>query len=163
MPGVSFDLCIDPNVRFVSAVRRFVESTLERAISDPETAFRVAMTTHELLENAGKFCTSGGILLHFNARLDGPDPHVDVCLRHRASDRNALRLRKRLADLEAAPSLRAHYQELLRGQGERNQESEPPGLGLARIAAEAQMNLRVDVDGGTVAVKASMRTSPSKP
>ena len=68
--ALSFDLSIDPNVRFVSTVRRFIEAALERLLPDPDTMFRVAMTAQELLENAGKYCAAGSVQLRFSARVE---------------------------------------------------------------------------------------------
>ena len=56
-PG--FDLSIDPNPRFVSTVRRFVEEAFDRLSCEPDAVFRVAMTAHELLENAAKYSLTG--------------------------------------------------------------------------------------------------------
>ena len=42
--GLAFDLSIDPNPRFVSTVRRFVEEAFDRLLPDPDAVFRVSMT-----------------------------------------------------------------------------------------------------------------------
>ena len=91
--ALSFDLCIDPNVRFVSTVRRFIEAALERVLPDPDTVFRVVMTTQELLENAGKYCAAGSVQLRFSARLEGEQALINLSLanqatrqRHRAAE-----------------------------------------------------------------------------
>jgi hypothetical protein len=152
--GLHFDLTIDPNVRFVSTVRRFVEASLERVLPDPDTLFRVAMTAQELLENAGRYCAAGSVELSFSARLEGEQAIIDIALSNDASAANISRLSDRIAAIGAASDPFAHYQTLIhqptRAPGE-------PGLGLARIAAEAEMHLALEVSGNTVAIMASTR------
>lgn len=152
--GLTFDLSIDPNVRFVSTVRRFVEASLERVLPDPDTLFRVAMTAQELLENAGKYCSAGSVQLRFSARLDGVEAIIDLALINDATPADICRLSDRIAAIGAASDPFAHYQKLLREPARTRGE---PGLGLARIAAEAEMHLALEVTGCTVAIKARTR------
>jgi hypothetical protein len=150
--GLSFDLCIDPNVRFVSTVRRFVEASLERMLPDPDTVFRVAVTAQELLENAGKYCATGSVQLTFSARVEGAQAVIDLALANEATPGHIVRLAERIAAIKAASDPLAHYQKLLREPARARGES---GLGLARIAAEAEMHLGLQITGSTVAIKAT--------
>jgi hypothetical protein len=151
--GLSFDLSIDPDVRFVSTVRRFVEASLERLQPDADTVFRVAMTAQELLENAGKYCAAGPVQLHFSARVEGGETIIDLSLANTATAGNITRLSDRVAAILGAVDPFAHYQRLLRCPA----EARASGLGLARIAAEAEMHLGLEVTGSTVAIVATTR------
>ena len=154
--GLSFDLSIDPNPRFVSTVRRFVEEAFDRLIPDPDATFRVSMTAHELLENAAKYSLSGRALLRFSARIEGEQALVNLSLINETTPAHIERLRARIEAICSAPDPFAHYQKVMRDSSRVADES---GLGLARIAAEAEMMLGLEVKGSTVAIMASTRAS----
>jgi hypothetical protein len=150
-PGLSFALSIDPNVRFVSTVRRFVEASLERMVPDPDTIFRVAVTAQELLENAGKYCAAGDVRLRFSARVEGTSTIIDLALANESTPGHISRLSEQIAAIAAASDPLSHYQRLLREPA----CAREMGLGLARIAAEAEMHLDLEITGSTVAVTAT--------
>ena len=155
-PGLAFDLSIDPDPRFVSTVRRFVEDAFERLTPDPDAVFRVAMTAHELLENAAKYALSGRALLRFATRLEGAHALVNLSLINETTPEHIERLKGRIQAIGSAADPFAHYQQAMRDSARRTDES---GLGLARIAAEAEMMLGLEVKGTTVAIMASTRVA----
>src|SRR5258708_9377202 len=53
--GLRLQLRLEADPVLVSVTRRFVEEALKRFISDRDLVSRVAMTAHELLENAAKY------------------------------------------------------------------------------------------------------------
>jgi two-component sensor histidine kinase len=152
--GLSFDLSLDPNPRFVSIVRRFVEEVFERLIPDPEAVFRVSMTVHELLENAAKYASAGRALLRFSTRLDGDHAVVNLSLINETTAGHIDQLRQRVHAIVSASDPFAHYQQLMLAPSRSPAES---GLGLARIAVEAEMQLGLEVKANTVAIMASAR------
>jgi hypothetical protein len=152
--GLSFDLSLDPNPRFVSIVRRFVEEVFERLIPDPEAVFRVSMSAHELLENAAKYATGSRALLRFSTRLEGEHAVVNLSLINDTSAGHIDQLRQRVQAIVNAPDSFVHYQQLMLAPSRAPGES---GLGLARIAAEAEMQLGLEVKENTVAIMASAR------
>jgi hypothetical protein len=158
--GLSFDLSIDPNPRFVSTVRRFVEEAFERLIPDPDATFRVSMTAHELLENAAKYSLSGRALLRFSARLEGEQALVNLSLINETTPAHIERLQARIEAICGAADPFQHYQKIMRESSRKVDES---GLGLARIAAEAEMMLGLEVKGSTVAIMASTRCRSTGP
>ena len=158
--GLAFDLSIDPNPRFVSTVRRFVEEAFDRLIPDPDAVFRVSMTAHELLENAAKYSLAGRALLRFSTRIEGEQALVNLSLINETTPAHIERLRKRIDAIGRAPDAFAHYQQVMRASSRLTDES---GLGLARIAAEAEMLLGLEVNGTTVAIMASTRACARKP
>ncbi|HEY0706483.1 MAG TPA: hypothetical protein VGG33_06795 [Polyangia bacterium] len=155
-PGLSFDLSIDPDVRFVSVVRRFVEGAVERLLPESEAVFRVAMAAHELLENASKYCATGSVLMRFAARVEGEQALINLSIINDTTPSHIDRLRVRINAICAAPDPFAHYQRLMQETSRVDGES---GLGLARIAAEAEMMLGLEVKASTVAIMASTRAA----
>jgi hypothetical protein len=152
---LNFELSLEPNPRMVSIVRRFVEETFEKLVGDPEAIFRVSMTAHELLENGAKYAVGkravlrvvleeqerGGAAVHIAITNDTTAEHVE-------------RLRVRIAEIARAEDPFALYQALMRRSSKLRDES---GLGLARIRAEGEMNLGLEVDGNRVSIIAQAR------
>ena len=163
---LGFDLSIDPNPRFVSIVRRFVEDAFERLLRDREAVFRVAMSAHELLENAAKYAIGGKALLRVSFRRidDAADPRigdgaeVSLYLANETTPKHIGRLRDRVSAIVSAPDAFAHYQSLMRQSARATDES---GLGLARIRAEGEMDLSLEVKGSSVALVAMLRLPQS--
>lgn len=151
---LGFDLSIDPNPRFVSVVRRFVEATFERLLANPEVVFRVAMTAHELMENAAKYSLGSKALLRVSFQREGEEAVVTLYLANETTANHIDRLRERVAAIANAPDPFAHYQRLMRQTARTTDES---GLGLARIRAEGEMSLGLEVRGNTVGLLASAR------
>ena len=60
----SVDLSFNPRLESVTAVRRFLEVHLGKLMRDAKLTSRMAVTVHELLENAAKYSTGGGSRLH---------------------------------------------------------------------------------------------------
>ena len=152
---LGFDLSIDPNPRFVSVVRRFVEATFDRLLTDPDTVFRVAMTAHELMENAAKYSLGSKALLRVTFQREGSEANVSLYLANETTPNHIDRLRERVNAIASAPDPFAHYQRLMR-QTARTAADES-GLGLARIRAEGEMSLCLDVRGTTVGLLANAR------
>jgi hypothetical protein len=151
--GLNFDLSIDLNPRVVSMVRRFVEEALERIVPDPSAIFRVSMTAHELLENAARYALGARAILRFSVKMAAEHAAISLSLINETTPAHIERLRERIATLADCDDLFAHYQELMRDSS----RGSDVGLGLARIAAEAEMALGLEVKGLTVAIMASTR------
>jgi two-component sensor histidine kinase len=154
MQELGFDLSIDPNPRFVSVVRRFVEATVERLLGDPELVFRVSMTAHELMENAAKYSLGSKALLRVSFKREGDELDVSLYLLNETTPDHIERLRERIRNLAAAPDPFVHYQRLMKQNARSTDES---GLGLARIRAEGEMSLDLEVKGNTVGLLANAR------
>lgn len=154
-PASYFELSFRPNLELVSVVRRFV-SEFYATGADPEAVSRVALSIHELLENAIRY----GKDRETSVRIE-MDPAAD---RVRIETRN-------LATAEDA----AHVEELVR----KIRETDDPfqllqermlyamqrsdggsGMGLVRIRAEAEMEhvaCRLDGDVLVIEVEGSMK------
>ncbi|MBX3158693.1 MAG: hypothetical protein KF773_22180 [Deltaproteobacteria bacterium] len=128
----------------VPDVRRFVENVHHRFVGSDDLS-RVAMTAHELLENAVKFSADGAARL----RIELADGEIRIITRNRAHPGDVEVLSAFARRLEAAPSAMNLYLDLMR--------SPTPtvgGLGLGRIAAEGEMALDLALDGDWVQVTA---------
>jgi hypothetical protein len=157
---LGFDLSIEPNPRFVSVVRRFVEATFERLLADRDLVFRVSMTAHELMENAAKYSLGSKALLRVSCRREGGEAVVSLYLANETTPNHIDRLRERVAAIAQASDPFAHYQKLMKQNARTLDES---GLGLARIRAEGEMSLDLDVRGNTVGLMANARLRPGGP
>ena len=82
----SFSLVFRPSVYLISLVRRFVEEFYEKVSSDPNVVSRLALTTHELLENAAKYSSDGSTSLY--VEVDAKHNHVLVRTTNPATAQN---------------------------------------------------------------------------
>ncbi len=147
---LSFGLQIQPQSRMVSIVRRFVEESFEKMVGDPEAVFRVSLAVHELLENAAKYATGGatGLSVHFESSGSA----ASIKLTNETTPEHIARLRECVAEIQASDEPFALYQRLMRRTCGIQAES---GLGLARIRAEGELNLSLQIDGSVVTIVAS--------
>jgi len=149
-PPSSFDLVFRPSVELISVVRCFVEDFFQKSAPDPDTADRLALTTHELLENAAKYSADGEAVL--SIVYDRKRGRVAVCAANRASSGQIALLQSTFAEISSVSDAAAFYAEAMRRTAIKDSGS--GGLGLARIWAESEMELRLVVQGDRVEVHA---------
>jgi anti-sigma regulatory factor (Ser/Thr protein kinase) len=151
------ELNFRPNVQLVSVVRRFVSEFYQRTLGDPDGSSRVALATHELLENAVKYSKDGETTIRIEVSAAAKPREVTIMLRNRAEDSHIAAIREIVDGVAAAKDAFAYYQQLLLAKAKRREGS---GLGLARICAEAEMNITLRVDGeDTVELLATTRVA----
>jgi hypothetical protein len=136
-----FELNFRPNVALVSVVRRFVTEFYQRFLSDPDGTSRVALATHELLENAVKYSKDGETTIRIEVEQTSPKT-VRIQLRNRAEAANIAAIREVLDGVAKAEDSFAFYQTLIAAKAKRRDGS---GLGLARICAEGEMKVTYQV------------------
>jgi hypothetical protein len=149
----SFSLVFRPSVYLISLVRRFVEEFYEKVIDDPNVVGRLALTTHELLENAAKYSADGSTSLYVEV-----DPKAGTVLVRTANPATAAEiesLKKWFAEIESTPDVSELYAEMMRRSAAKKTGS--GGLGLARIAAEGEMQMQLIIEGNAVEVVARGR------
>jgi len=146
----SFELNGNLTVDDVPEVRRFVEK-LHRRNSSAEDISRVAMATHELLENAVKFSTDGTASL----RIEVGASQVTITTRNRARPNDLEELSELARDLTSALDPMLFYLEQMRRSPKRS-----GGLGLGRVAAEAEMKIELILDGDIVQIRAEAKLGP---
>ena len=149
--GLNFELCLEPNPRMVSIVRRFVEETFEKLVGDPDAIFRISMAAHELLENAAKYSVGRRAILRvvFEELDNGASAHIAIT--NETTGEHVSRLRSRVAEIAGAEDAFGLYQTAMRRNLKSRDES---GLGLVRIRAEGEMSLGLEVNGSTVTILA---------
>ena len=136
-----FELNFKPNVQLVSVVRRFVTEFYQRFLSDPDGTSRVALATHELLENAVKYSKDGETTIRIEVEQTKPKI-VRIVLRNRAEPANIAAIREVLDGVSKAEDSFAFYQTLIAAKAKKREGS---GLGLARICAEGEMKVTYEV------------------
>jgi hypothetical protein len=151
MAGTDFELTFRPDVELITTVRRFVEVLCMRVAADKALAARVAIATHELLENALKFSVDGTATVGVHVDPGGGKPIVRVRTRNRASAGHRDTLVTYLDEMEAATDPGDYYHERMIRSSRRPGVSQ---LGLARVRCEAEMVLSYVVDGDVVTILA---------
>ena len=147
---LSFGLQLQPQSRMVSIVRRFVEESFEKLVGDPEAVFRVSLAVHELLENAAKYAVGDktGLTVHFESNGSA----ARIKLTNQTTPEHIERLRSCIAEIQSTQEPFALYQTLMRRTFGVQDES---GLGLARIRAEGELDLSLEIEGTMVTITAS--------
>lgn len=147
------ELNFRPNVQLVSVVRRFVSEFYQRTLGDPDGTSRVALATHELLENAVKYSKDGETTIRIEIRTNATPRTVSIMLRNRAEQQHIVAIKEIVDGISARSDAFSFYQELITSKA-RNKEGS--GLGLARICAEGEMKVTFDVvDADLVVLEAT--------
>jgi len=151
-PDSAIRVSFRPTAMLISSTRRFSADVLASVLPDPDCTSRVALTIHELLENTFKYSTDGQAeLAVWVENVDGRGRRVQVVARNRATREQAEDLGRRILALSEATNPMELYVSMMRESAQRSGS----GLGLARIRAEAEMDLSCALEGDAVIVSAS--------
>jgi hypothetical protein len=146
-----FELSFSPNVRLVGTVRRFVSEFYAQVLADADVTSRLAVATHELLENAVRYSVDGNTTIRVGVKRDATATRVTIGTSNRARPANTATVQRALDELAAAPEPRSHYQVLMRRNMKRTDGS---GLGLGRVRAESGMTISCRIENDIVHVRA---------
>ena len=149
---LDLDLPLSVSPAMVSPTRRILEAKLGLALDDEDAIFRVAMTAHELLENAAKYASDGKARLEVRVSPREEDAVVRVVVTNNSTPDHIRQLEICYAEMKAMPDAMAHYFALMRQNAKSGAVSR---LGLARVRAEGEMELDVDIQGPAVKIVAS--------
>jgi len=147
------ELRMDATISLVSVTRRYVESALEKVCDDADLVGRAAVATHELLENAARYSRKADIGLRVTLERAGAGGESQVTLHvsNSASPAHVDRLKRSFAELDACEDPLALYVTLMRRNA---RDTAISGLGLARVRAEGEMTLALNVQGEVVTIVA---------
>lgn len=157
MDTAYFELNFKPNVQLVSVVRRFVTEFYQRFLNDADGTSRVALATHELLENAVKYSRDGETTIRIEVMQHETPRRVRIQLRNRSEIHHIAAIRQIVDGVNQAPDATDFYHKLIASKAKDRTGS---GLGLARICAEAEMKIHYDVQGDMVVIEASTVMAP---
>ncbi|AKU99877.1 hypothetical protein AKJ09_06541 [Labilithrix luteola] len=146
-----FELRFTPSVALVATVRRFVSDFYAQMLGDDDLSGRLAMATHEMLENTVHYSSDGkGSLEIFMKRRP---QRVDVCIktRNRAEAEVLARAKEALDGVVGAEDPNAHYLALCRRAAKRSDGGS--GLGLGRIRAEADLGVSYSIGGEQLTIR----------
>jgi hypothetical protein len=149
---LDLDLPLTVSPGIVSPTRRIIEAKLGPVLEDEDAIFRVAMTAHELLENAAKYASDGHARLQVSVTPRGEDAIVRVAVTNNSTPEHINQLGVCYSEMNAATDAMAHYFTLMRRNAKAGAGSR---LGLARVRAEGEMEIEVDIQGQVVKVVAS--------
>jgi hypothetical protein len=151
---LDLDLPLAVTPAMVTPMRRLLEARLASALADEDAVFRVAMTAHELLENAAKYALDGRA--HLRVQVGGSggqgDGRAHVTVSNRTTPEHIDSLKATVAEMRTEMDPLVHYHALMRRNAKASSLSQ---LGLARIRAEGEMEIALRVDGEAVTVVAS--------
>jgi hypothetical protein len=150
MNGASLCLEFRPHVELVTRAREFVTDFYEQLLTDADAVSRLALATHELLENVVKYSSDGRS--HFEIELfeSNGESVVRIRARNRTTPERVVELRRLVDEIAGSSDPIQMYQRFMRRSAQR--EDGGSGLGLARIRAEAEMTVRCDVLGDEVTI-----------
>ncbi|MFO0735661.1 MAG: ATP-binding protein [Labilithrix sp.] len=153
------ELCFRPTIATINEARRLVAALYAPLVSDADVAQRVALTTHELLENALKYSIDGATVLRIELSHEKGPRTVTVETRNATSpDRRAL-----LADAFAEMGRFGDSAEFFQFAMKRTRSiRHGSGLGLARIWAEAEMDLAHSFVGDEARVTATLEIEENR-
>ncbi|MDI3290911.1 hypothetical protein [Polyangium sp. 15x6] len=150
-PPTSFELTFRPNVELISIVRRFVTDFYERMIEDRDTVSRIALATHELLENAVKYGSDGATFLSITFEPGDTASTVSIQLVNRANAEHIAALATIFEEMSRYDDPFAHYQIAMARTAKRKVGS---GLGLVRVQAEGEMTMSYTIEDDRVTILA---------
>jgi len=142
-----------PNIRLVSTVRRFTEEFYDRMLDDHEVSEKVALATHELLENAITYASTD----ETGVRVEINDNELVVKTWNHTSPERLAELVSTIDEMNQSPDPDVYYQAMLHKTAYRTDGS---GLGLARIRAETGMAITYEVTTDRVCIQARATIKP---
>jgi len=150
---VSFELTFRSNAELVSIVRRFVSDFYDKVIGDADATSRIALATHELLENAVKYALSEETRLLVEVDRSRVPPVLAIRTWNTASDDDIALAEHSIAAMSAHSDPASYYYDQMTATLQR----ERSGLGLPRICAEGEMTLSCERDGDRLCIIARTR------
>jgi len=147
---VIFRLEVQMGPAHLTAVRRLVVELAQPVVGDQDLVARLALATHELLENAVKYSADSRRLITLQLLADS-QRKISVTVINVSNQALYQSLQRQLDQLNAATDPLQHYQRMINHSMHQETGS---GLGLARIYAEADMSLHCELRDDQLFVRA---------
>lgn len=143
-----------PTQRYATGIARMAADFCRMTIGDVELVARLHMAVHELVENVGKYGAgpTAGVEVQLLNRDD--QTIVRLCTRNTSDAARLQRAVQLLTELRDAEDPVAYYDRLVIESAPRDDQS---GLGLARIRAEAELDLDFAVQGSELSIIAEAK------
>lgn len=155
---LSISMTSFPNDRMVSAASKLVSEFCFALVGDNDVAHRFHMAAQELAENLAKY--SSGEQVSLRAELTSGDEGtvLELSATNQSSPAQLEEVERHLRELTTAEDPVALYDRLIL---ESAPSEESSGLGLARIRAEGEFDVKYQIQGSelTVSVRASIHPS----
>ena len=145
-----------PTFELISSAREFVTQFYDAILVDPDTTSRVALTAQELLENATKYSTDGATSLEINVTSEGDGHVLSVQTSNGANPRHLAELQRRIETMQQSGDAFGYYTDLMMRTAKAVDGS---GLGLARVWAEAEMDIHCNIVGTEATIIARMNVA----
>jgi hypothetical protein len=145
--AVSFSLERSHNI--AGKIANWLIDFCQMTIEDGETTSRLHMAAHELVENVLKYGSSPEMALEFELERGADMSIVRLRTRNTALPEQLREVTRRVSELRAAVDPVAYYDRLIRSTAPMVGMS---GLGLARIRAEAGLDVDCSVEGREVSI-----------
>jgi two-component sensor histidine kinase len=149
--GLSIEVALKPQLDQVWAVRQLLEVYYKPILGDPDLVSRLGIAAHELLENAAKYGGDGESRVRIEIEKGGPRDLLCVSVRNPIRASYVDELRDVFDEMTRTQDAYAFYQARIARAAKLKEGS---GLGLARICAEAEMSLSMEVVEEQVCVRA---------
>jgi two-component sensor histidine kinase len=134
----------------LTTVRRLVVDLAQPIVGKNDVAARLALATHELLENAVKYAADPRRLITLQLLADAGRT-ISITVINASNPELYESLQARLDQLNAATDVQQNYHRMI---SHSMQQESGSGLGLARIYAEAGMSLHCELKGDRLFVRA---------
>jgi hypothetical protein len=146
-----FELTFRPTQELLAPMRALVTELFKSQSMEEDAVYRLGIALHELLENVMKYSADG--VAHLSAELGETEKRAVVSLRvsNQCEAARLSDLKSEFDSLRLSDDAEAYYLALMLKNARRSDGS---GLGLARIWAEAQMDLRCEIAGSTATIVA---------
>jgi hypothetical protein len=160
MSAQLIELQFRPTLDLLTPTRSFVTELLKSRRVEEDVVYRVVVAMHELLENVMKYSVDGVAHLSAGVAVAESDDNLVFCLRvsNECEPARLSNLRGEFESMKESEDPIAYYTALMLKNAGRAKLS---GVGLARIWAEAQMDLDCEIAGSKATIVA--RTSIALP
>jgi hypothetical protein len=152
--AASIQLHRPPPAVLASSVRQLLSAICQELL-DPDERQSVAMAAHELIENIVKYSADGMRSFEVVLTTRGDQAWVRIRTQNNTVPEHRDDLRRIVEQVSRASDPVAIYDEMIEASPRR----EGSGLGLARIRAEAGMDVACSVEGTQITVIAERRVS----